>query len=44
MLREEGVLVIYDNMKDKILSYTEDLFSLNGKEGKLRRFVKSNQT
>jgi len=40
VLKEEGVLVIYDGMKDEILSYTEDLFSLNGKDGKLLRFVK----
>ena len=44
VLREEGVLVIYDGMKDKVLSYTKDLFSLNSKDGKLLRFVKSNQT
>ena len=35
---------LLENVKDKILSYTEDLFALNGKDGKLLRFVKSNQT
>ena len=40
VLRKEGILAIYDGMKDKVLSYTDDLFSLNNKDGKLLRLVK----
>ena len=40
VLKTEGVLAIYDGMRDDVLSYTEGLFSLNGKDGKLLKFVK----
>jgi len=40
VLKREGTLAIYDGMKDEVLSYTEGLFSLNGRDGKLLKFVK----
>ena len=40
VLKKEGILVIYDGMADKVLSYTEDLFTLNRKEGKLLTFTR----
>jgi len=40
VVKREGVLAIYDGMKDKVLSYTTGLFSLNGKDNKLLKFVK----
>lgn len=40
VLKKEGVLAIYDGMKDKVLDYTEGLFSLNGQNDKLLRFTK----
>ena len=41
VLRREGTLVIHDGMKeDRVLSYTEGLFSLNDRDGKLLRFIK----
>lgn len=40
VVKREGVLAIYDGMKDKVLSYTEGLFSLNGKDGKFLEFAK----
>ena len=41
VLRREGTLVIHDGMKeDRGLSYTEELFSLNDRDGKLLRFIK----
>ena len=40
VLKREGVLAIYDGMKDEVLSYTEGLFSMNGKDGKLLKFTK----
>jgi len=40
VLKREGVLAIYDGMRDKVMDYTEGLFSLNGKDDKLLRFVK----
>lgn len=40
VLKGEGILVIYDGMRDKVLSYTTGLFSLTGRDGKLLRFVK----
>jgi len=40
VLKREGVLAIYDGMRDKILSYTTGLFSLIGRDGKLLRFAK----
>lgn len=40
VLRREGVLAIYDGMGDRVLSYTTDLFSLTGRDGKFLRFAK----
>jgi ubiquinone/menaquinone biosynthesis C-methylase UbiE len=40
VLKEEGTLAIYDGMGDKVLGYTKDLFTLNGREGKLLTFIK----
>ena len=40
VLKREGVLTIYDGMKDEVLSCTEGLFSLDRKDGKLLKFVK----
>ncbi len=40
VLRREGVLAIYDGMRDKVLSYTTGLFSLIGRDGKLLRLAK----
>ncbi len=40
VLRKEGTLAIYDGMRDMVLSYVTDLFSLNEKNDKLLKFVK----
>lgn len=40
VLKKEGTLAIYDGMRDRVLYYTEDLFSLNGRDDKLLTFVK----
>ncbi len=40
VLRREGVLAIYDGIRDRVLSYTTGLFSLIGRDGKLLRFAK----
>ncbi len=40
VLRNNGVLVIHDGMRDDVLSYTEGLFSLTMKDDKLLRFTK----
>ena len=40
VLRREGVLAIYDGMRERILDYTNGLFSLTGRDGKLFRFAK----
>jgi len=40
VLRREGVLAIYDGMRDRVLSYTTGLFSLTGRDGKLLRLAK----
>lgn len=40
VLRKEGVLAIHDGMKERILNYTDGLFSLTGKDDKLFRFAK----
>ncbi len=40
VLKRAGVLVIYDGMKGKVLEYTDGLFSLAWREGKLHKFVK----
>jgi len=40
VLRREGVLAIHDGMKERVLNYTSDLFSLTSRDGKLFRFAK----
>ena len=40
VLRKEGILAIYDGMRERVLSYTNDLFYLTGRDGKLLKFVK----
>jgi len=40
VLRTEGVLAVHDGMKDEVLDYTTDLFSLIGRNKKLFRFAK----
>lgn len=40
VLRKEGILAIYDGMRERVLSYTNDLFHLTGRDGKLLKFVK----
>lgn len=40
VLRREGVLAIYDGMREKVLSYIPDLFSLTGRDNKFLRFAK----
>ncbi|MFC1916652.1 class I SAM-dependent methyltransferase [Chloroflexota bacterium] len=40
VLKKEGILAIYDGMRDRVLSYTAGLFSLTGRDGKLLRFTK----
>ncbi|MFC2010732.1 class I SAM-dependent methyltransferase [Chloroflexota bacterium] len=42
VLRKEGTLAIHDGMKDRTLSYTADLFFLNGRDNKFLRFTKIN--
>ena len=40
VLRREGILTIYDGMKDKVLDYTAGLFSFTGGDGKLLKLAK----
>ncbi len=40
VLKKDGTLAIHDGMKEKVLDYTNGLFSLNGVHGNLLRFVK----
>ncbi|MFC2072158.1 class I SAM-dependent methyltransferase [Chloroflexota bacterium] len=40
VLRGEGVLAIYDGMRERVLNYTNGLFSLTGRDGKLLKFAK----
>ena len=40
VLKSDGVLVIHDGMGEKVLDYTEGLFSLTGTDGKLLKFIK----
>ena len=42
VLRREGVLAMYDGMREKALNYTTGLFSLSGREDKFLRFAKIN--
>lgn len=40
VLKREGVLAIYDGMRDRVLDYTSGLFSLTGRNDKFFRFAK----
>lgn len=40
VLKREGILAIYDSMREEILDYTEGLFSLTGEDDKLLKFLK----
>jgi len=40
VLRKGGILAVYDGMKDKVLNYTDNLFSLDRRDGKLLKFIK----
>jgi len=40
VLKREGFLAIYDSMGGRVLSYTNGLFSLTRKDGKLLKFAK----
>ena len=40
VLRGDGVLAIHDGMGERVLSHTNRLFSLAGRDGKLLRFTK----
>ena len=40
VLRSEGVLAIYDGMREKVLNYTNGLFSLVRRDDKLLKFTK----
>ncbi len=40
VLKREGTLAIYDGMREKVLSYTNGLFSLTWKDGKLLKLTK----
>jgi len=40
VLKNGGTLAIYDGMRDKVLDYTEGLFSLADKDNKLFKLVK----
>jgi len=42
VLRRDGVLAIHDGMGERVLSYTDGLFSLAGRDGKLLKFTKQN--
>ncbi len=40
VLRKAGVLALYDGMRERVLSYTDGLFSLTGRDDKFFRFTK----
>ena len=40
-LKKDGVLAIHDGMGERVLDYTDGLFSLNDKQGNLLQFVKT---
>lgn len=40
VLRDDGALVIYDGMRDRVLDHTEGMFSLEKDDGKFFQFVK----
>lgn len=41
VLKKDGVLAIHDGMGERVLNYTDGLFSLNDKQGNLLQFVKT---
>ncbi len=43
LLKNNGTLIIYDSLKDKVIKYTEGLFSLEKQDGKLLKFHKSKE-
>ncbi len=40
VLRSEGILAVYDGMRDSVLKYTDGLFALTTKDDKLLKFTK----
>jgi len=40
VLRNDGVLAVYDGMRERVLDYTNGLFSLTGSDNKFFRFVR----
>lgn len=40
ILRSDGILAIYDGMRENVLDYTGGLFSLTGRDDKFLRFTK----
>ena len=40
VLKNEGTIIIYDGMRDRVLSYVTGLFSLNWRDGKFIKFNK----
>lgn len=40
LLKKQGTLIIYDSLKDKLVKYTDGLFTLEKQHGKLMKFLK----
>ncbi|MBN1367532.1 MAG: class I SAM-dependent methyltransferase [Dehalococcoidales bacterium] len=40
VLKNRGTLIIYDSLKDKVVNYTDGLFTLEKQDGKLMKFLK----
>jgi ubiquinone/menaquinone biosynthesis C-methylase UbiE len=40
MLKTRGTLIVYDGLKDKVLNYSDGLFTLEKQDGKLLKFLK----
>ena len=40
LLKKQGILIIYDSLKDKLVNYTNGLFTLEKQDGKLLKFLK----
>ena len=40
LLKNRGVLIVYDSLKARVLNYTEGLFTLEKQDGKLLKFLK----
>lgn len=40
LLKKQGTLIIYDSLKDKLVNYTDGLFTLEKQDGKLLKFLK----